>query len=94
MLKAFKESATIGQWKLSKQIFLCIAICNLYRSKQLATILPRLGHIDCPDFGLELETAMAKALDENAADLTHNITFISGLAMFCFTMNGTISLNL
>ena len=55
---------TKGEWKLPKHILLCTTIRHLYRSKQLTTILSRLGHCETYDFGLELETALTKALDE------------------------------
>ena len=41
--------------------------------QQLTTILHRLGHCESYDFGLELETALAKALDEVSTYLTPQI---------------------
>ncbi|EDO31951.1 predicted protein [Nematostella vectensis] len=58
------RATTNGEWKLPKHILLCTTIRHLYRSKQLTTIISRLGHCETYDFGLELETAVAKALDE------------------------------
>ena len=62
-----------GQWKLAKHILICTTIRHLYRSKQLTTILNRLGHCESDDFGRELETAMATALDEASTYLTPQI---------------------
>ena len=45
----------------------------LFRSKQLTKILNLLGHSESYNFGLELETALAKALDEVFNFLTHQI---------------------
>ena len=67
------RSVTEAEWKLPKHILLCMTIRHLYRSKQLATILNRLGHCESYDFGLELETVMAKALDETSTFLTPQI---------------------
>ena len=65
------RAVTKGEWKLSK---LCTTIGHMYRSKQLTTILSRLGHCETYDFSLELETALAKALDEVYTSLTPQIT--------------------
>ena len=46
---------------------------HLYRSKLLTAILARLGHCETYDFGLELETAISKALDEVSTSLTTQI---------------------
>ena len=64
------RAATNGAWKLPKHILLCATMRHLYRSKLLTTILPRLVHCETYDFGLELETAIAKALDEISTTLT------------------------
>ena len=58
---------------MSKHILLCTTVRHLYRSKQLTTILSRLGHCEPYDFGLEIETALAKALDEVSTTLTPQI---------------------
>lgn len=76
------RAVTNGQWKLSKHMFLCTTVRHLYRSKQLTMILNRLGHCESYDFGLELETAMAKALDEGSTYLTPNIICGKGNAVF------------
>jgi len=73
---------TKGEWKLSKHILLCTTIRHLYRSKQLTTILSRLGHCETYDFGLEIETALAKALDEVSTSLTPQIITGEGNDVF------------
>lgn len=55
------RAATEGQWKLPKHILICATIRHLYRGKQLATILNRLGHCESYHFGLELETALVSS---------------------------------
>ena len=62
-----------GRWKLAKHILICTTIRHLYRSKQLTTILNRLCHCESYSFGIELETAMAKAVEEMSTYLTPQI---------------------
>ncbi|KXJ15418.1 hypothetical protein AC249_AIPGENE10219 [Exaiptasia diaphana] len=64
------RGVTNGQWKLPKHILLCTTLRHLYRSKQLTTIIKRLCHCETYNFGLELETSLAKALDEVSTSLT------------------------
>ena len=64
---------TNGEWKLPKNILLCSTIRHLYRSKQLTNILHRLGHSESHDFGLEVETALAEAIDDVSSFLTPQI---------------------
>ena len=52
---------------------MCTTLRHLYRSKLLTTIINRLGHCESYDFGLELETALAKAIDEVSTKLTPQI---------------------
>ena len=59
-----------GEWKLPKHVFICLTICQLYRSKQLTQILNRMGHCECYQYGLEVETALAEALDNTSTHLT------------------------
>ena len=73
---------TKGEWKLPKHILLCTTIRHLYRSRQLTTILSRLGHCETYDFSLELETALAKALDEISTSLTPQIITGDGNEVF------------
>ena len=67
---------------MSKHILLCTTVRHLYRSKQLTTILSRLGHCETYDFGLEIETALAKALDEVSTTLTPQIVTGEGNEVF------------
>lgn len=67
---------------MPKHILHCTTIRHLYRSRQLTTILSRLGHCETYDFGLELETALAKALDEVSTSLTPQIITGEGNNVF------------
>ena len=78
-----------GRWKLSKHILVCVTIRHLYRSKLLITILNRLCHCESYSFGLELKTAMAKAIDQANTYLTPQIVTGEDL---CSIVNGTISI--
>ncbi|KAK3700755.1 hypothetical protein QZH41_010937 [Actinostola sp. cb2023] len=78
------RAVTNGEWKMPKHILLCTTLRHLYRSKQLTTILSRLGHCETYDFGLELETALAKALDEVSTSLTPQIITGEGNNVFHF----------
>ncbi|KAG1651612.1 hypothetical protein GQR58_026883 [Nymphon striatum] len=68
------RAVTNGEWKLPKHILLCSTIRHLYRSIQLTNILHRLGHWESYYFGLEVETALAEAIDEVSSSLTPQIT--------------------
>ena len=57
---------------------------HLYRSKLLTTVLARPGHCETYDFGLELETAIAKAPDEVSTTLTPQIIKGEGNKVFHF----------
>ncbi|KAG1668503.1 hypothetical protein GQR58_017845 [Nymphon striatum] len=67
------RAVTNGEWKLPKHILLCSTIRHQYRSKQLTNILHRLGHCESYDFGLEVETALAEAIDDVSSSLTPQI---------------------
>ena len=54
----------------------------MYRSKQLTTILNRLGHSESYAFALELETAMNKATGEVSTNLIPQIIIGEGNALF------------
>ena len=58
------RAVTGGKWRLPKHILLCVTIRHLFRSRQFTTILNKLGHCETYNFALELETDLAKALDE------------------------------
>lgn len=55
-----------------------MTVCHLYRSKQLATLLNRLGHCESNSFSVELETMIAKAVEQTSSLFTpqtvHNPT--------------------
>ena len=61
------------EFPFNKHVLICVTLRHLYRSKQLTTILNRLGHCESYSFGLELETAMAMAIDEADTYLTPQI---------------------
>ena len=71
-----------GKWKLPNHIFLCVTVRHLFRRRQLITILHRLGHSESYDFGLELETALAKVLDEVSTYQTPQIVTGEGNLIF------------
>ena len=73
---------------MPKHILVASTIRHLYRSKQLVTILNRLGHCESYDFSLELDTAMAKALSDVSTFLTPKI--VSGEYNEVFIWSGTI----
>ncbi|KAG1682474.1 hypothetical protein GQR58_010998 [Nymphon striatum] len=68
------RAVTNGEWKLPKHILLCSTIRHLYRSNQLTNILHRLGLWESYYFGLEVETALAEAIDDVSSSLTPQIT--------------------
>ena len=70
------------KWKMPKQILLCMTVRHLFRSKLLTKILHRLGHSESYDFGLELETGLAKALNESSSLLTPQIITGEGNLVF------------
>lgn len=76
------RAVTDGKWKLPKHILLCLTVRHLFRSKQLTTILNRLGHSENYEFGLELETALAKAIEESSTYLTPQIVTGEGNIVF------------
>ena len=67
------RAVTKGEWKLPKHILLCCTVRHLYHSKQLTVILNRLGHSESYNFSLELETALANAVNEVLSFLTPQI---------------------
>lgn len=76
------RAVTDGEWKLPKHILLCNTIRHLYRGKQLTIILNKLGHSESYDFSLELETALAKAIDDVSTYLTPQIIAGEGNSLF------------
>ncbi|KAG1685366.1 hypothetical protein GQR58_009094 [Nymphon striatum] len=76
------RAVTNGEWKLPKHILLCSTIRHLYRSNQLTNILHRLGHWESYYFGLEVETALAEAIDDVSSSLTPQITTVEDNGVF------------
>ena len=66
----------------AKHILICVNLRHLYRSKQLTTILKRLCHCESYSFTLELETAIAKTIDEG--DTYLNLQIVTGKNNFVF----------
>ena len=60
-------------WKLPKHIFLSVTLRHLYGSKELTTLINRFGHCESYSFSLEVETAIAKALEETSSFLSSQI---------------------
>ena len=76
------RAVTDGEWKHPKHILLCLTIRHLFRSRILTQIFNRLGHCESYSYGLELETALAEALDEVSTHLTPNIVLGESNAVF------------
>ena len=77
-----RHASTRGQWKLHKHILVCMTLRHLFRSAQLNTLMNRLGHAESYSFSLELETALAVALDEASSLLTPQIIINSTSGVF------------
>ncbi len=82
LLQDICRAVTKGEWKLPKHIMLSTSVRHLYRSKVLTTILNRLGHCETHDFSLELEAALAKAIDHASSSLTTQIVTGAGNDVF------------
>ena len=93
------RGVTKGQWKLPKHILICMALRHLFRSKHLVTLINRLGHCDTYRFTLELETSIARSMDECSTLLSPDIVLNSmapevfhsefdNFAIFLNTMEG------
>ena len=67
------RSATRGQWKLPKHMFLCMTLRHLFRSKEFTTLMNRFGHCESYSFSLEAETPIVKALEESCSLLSSQI---------------------
>ena len=59
--------------KLPKHIGLCISLHHLFQSKDLITLLNRFGHCENYSYTLELETALAKAAQDQSNVLSQKI---------------------
>ena len=67
------RTVTNGERKMPKHILVTMTLRHLYRSTQLTTLLNRLGHCESHSFSVELETAIAKAIEETSLYLTSQI---------------------
>ena len=67
------RAATHGKWKLPEHIGLRMAVRNLFRSKELMTVLNRFGHSENYSFIVELETAIANQLEKRSSLITNEI---------------------
>ena len=67
------RAATKRQWSLPKHIMLCMALGHLSRSVKLSMLMNKLGHSESYFSLLELETALAEALEEAHTILTSQI---------------------
>jgi len=67
---------------MPKHILLSTTVRHLYRSKILTTMLSRLGHSESYDYSLELETSLAKALNDSSSKLTPLIVTVPGNEVF------------
>ena len=84
---------TKGRWKLPKHILLSTTLRHLYRSKQLTTMLNRLGHCETYNFCLELESALAKALYESSAFITPQVITGDGNSIFYMEWDNLNAMN-
>ena len=62
------KAVTKGQWKLPKHKLVCTSKTSVEKSR--TTMLNRLGHSEVDRFILELEMAIAKALQESSSFLS------------------------
>ena len=67
------RAVTNSAWKLPKHVALCLTLRHLFRSKELITLLNRLGHCENYSFSLELETAIAIASEMRSNTLSQSI---------------------
>ena len=67
------RATTNSAWILPKHISLCLTLRHLFRSKELITLMNKLGHCENYSFTLELETAIATAADIQSSLLTQKI---------------------
>ena len=67
------RAATDGKWKMSKHVLLGMTLRHLIRSEQLVTLLNRMGHSENNSYILELETGLAKAIEETSTLLSTQI---------------------
>ena len=61
---------TNEEWKLPKDVLICLTIRYLHRIKQLTQILIRMGHCESYQYSLDIETALVEAIDNTSTHLT------------------------
>ena len=54
-------------------MLLSLTLRHMFRSKELITLINRFGHSESHSFSLELETALASAIQQSSSVLTSNI---------------------
>ena len=64
------RAVTNGEWKLPKHILLCVTLRRMFRSAEL---INRFGHSENYSFAIELETALATAMQQSSNLLTTQI---------------------
>ena len=69
----FRRTVTKGQWELSEHILICMTVRHLFRSRELTTMLNRLGHSETYRFTQELETTIAKVFQGSSSLLSTQI---------------------
>ena len=67
------RGVTNGKWTMPKHILLCMTLRHMFRSKELLILLNKFGHCQGYSYSLELETAIAKAVQESASLLPASI---------------------
>ena len=75
-------AVTNGDWKLSKHVLICLTIHQLYPSKQLTSVLNRMGCCESYQYGLEVETALAEVLHKASTYLTPYIIIVDSNLVF------------
>lgn len=67
------RALTHGKWKLPKHILLCMTLQHMFRSAALITLINRFGHCENYSYSVELESALATALQQSSNLLTTQI---------------------
>ena len=73
LYKIFAELLKNGRWRLPKHILFCMEFRYWFRSAELTTLLNRLRHCEAYSFSLELETAIAVAVESTSTILPPQI---------------------
>ena len=67
------RAVTNGKWKMPKHVLLGMTLRHLFRSAELIRLLNRLGQCENYSFLLELETAIAQAVENTSSLLSVSI---------------------